>query len=55
MEPGVLPYWMVGGVAAISLVIPAIIGGDAWYVPLIVIPLALVYLLVDRRLKHRDE
>ena len=49
-----IPYIIVGGVAAISLGIALILGGEMWAVPAIVIPAALLYFVYDRRRKAAE-
>jgi hypothetical protein len=51
-----MAYALVGGVVAVSFIAPAIIGfGDAWFVPLAVVPFALLYLAFDRRMRKRGQ
>jgi uncharacterized membrane protein YoaK (UPF0700 family) len=49
-----MPYSLVGGVILASLLAPAFLGADGWIAPLAVLPFAIVYLLIDRRLKQRE-
>ena len=49
-----IPYSLVGGVILASLLAPAFLGADGWIAPLAVLPFAIVYLLIDRRLKHAE-
>ena len=51
--PSALAYWIIGGVLLASLVAPLIIGRDGWIVPLVVLPFALIYAVVDRRMRSR--
>jgi hypothetical protein len=50
----VLPYWVIAAVAVASLLMAVINGGDYWIIPAIVVPLALIYAVVDRRLKRKE-
>ena len=50
-----MAYAIIGGVLLASLIVPLIIGPDGWIVPLVVIPFGLIYALVDRRLRQRQE
>jgi hypothetical protein len=52
--PTALAYWIIGGVLAVSLLAPLIIGRDGWLVPVVVIPFAIVYALIDKRLRDRE-
>jgi hypothetical protein len=49
-----MAYAIVGGVVLVSLVVPLIIGGDGWFVPLVVLPFAAIYLLFDQRMRKRQ-
>ncbi len=49
-----IPYSLVGGVILASLLAPAFLGTDGWIAPLAVLPFAILYLLVDRRLKRAE-
>jgi hypothetical protein len=52
--PNWMAYSLIGGVVVISFVVPAIVGfGDAWFVPLVVIPFAALYGVFDWRLRHQ--
>ena len=49
-----MAYVIIGGVVAISLLAPLFAGGDAWIVPVAVLPFALLYALYDRELLRRE-
>ena len=49
-----MAYVIIGGVLLISLLAPLFIGGDAWVVPVAVLPFALMYGLYDRELLRRE-
>ena len=49
-----IPYSLVGGVILASLLAPAFLGTDGWIAPLAVLPFAIVYLLIDRRLRLKE-
>jgi hypothetical protein len=51
--PSALAYWIIGGVLAASLLAPLVIGSDGWIVPLVVLPLCLVYAVADRQMRRR--
>lgn len=53
--PSYMAYTIIGGVLLASLLAPLIIGADGWIVPLVVLPFCVVYALVDRRLRRRQE
>ena len=50
-----MPYTIVGGTVLASFLAPAFMGWDVWYVPLIVLPFGIAYLLFDRTLKGRED
>lgn len=52
--PSALAYWIIGGVLLAALIAPLIIGKDGWIVPLVVLPFALIYAVVDRRMRDRQ-
>ena len=52
--PTALAYWIIGGVLAASFIAPLIIGAEGWVVPVVVLPFALVYALVDKRLRDKE-
>jgi hypothetical protein len=52
--PSALAYWIIGGVLLASLIAPLIIGKDGWIVPLVVLPFALIYAVLDRRMRSRE-
>ncbi len=49
-----MPYSLVAGVILASLLAPVFLGADGWIAPLAVLPFAIVYLVIDRRLKRRE-
>ena len=51
-----MAYALIGGVVLVSFIVPAIIGfDDGWFVPLVILPPAIVYLYYDQRLRRRGE
>ena len=50
-----MPYSIVGGTVLASFLAPLFMGWDVWYVPLIVLPFGIAYLLFDRTLKGRED
>jgi len=52
--PFAIPYVVIAGVLLVSLAAPLFIGWHLWFVPVIVLPFALLYLLYDRRLAQRE-
>jgi hypothetical protein len=51
-----MPYIVIAGVIVVSLLAGFLIGwDDAWFVPLIVIPFAVLYLIFDRQRAGREE
>ncbi len=47
-------YIVLAGVVLVSLLAMAIVGLDAWVVPVIVIPIVAVYGLFDRRMRREE-
>ncbi len=50
----ILIYLFFGGAAGLALVIALVTGGWTWLAPAILVPLAVAYILFDRRLKQRE-
>jgi uncharacterized membrane protein YoaK (UPF0700 family) len=48
-----MPYTLIVGVVIVSFIAMLIVGFDAWFVPLVVVPFAVLYLLFDRRMRDR--
>ena len=53
--PSYMAYVIIGGVVLMSLLAPLFVGWDAWFVPLAVLPFAVLYALYDRELRQREE
>ena len=54
--PSYMAYALIGGVMLVSLLAPFIVGfNDAWFVPLIVFPLAALYAAYDRKLREDEK
>jgi membrane protein implicated in regulation of membrane protease activity len=49
-----MPYMLIGGVAVVSLGVILLLGLEVWFVPVIVLPFAVLYLLFDRHLRDRE-
>jgi hypothetical protein len=49
-----MPYTVLVGVAFVSLLALLMIGGEAWPVPVIVLPLTLAYFAWDRKKLRED-
>ena len=49
-----LPYGVFTACILGSILSLVLLGGQAWVVPVVALPLALGYILYDRRLKQRD-
>ena len=49
-----MAYAIIGGVIVVALFVPLIIGAEGWVVPVAVIPFAIIYALLDRRMRKRD-
>ena len=49
-----MPYWIVGSVILVSLLCPLFLGAQGLLATAGVLPFAIVYLLVDRRLRRRE-
>ena len=52
--PSYIAYVIIGGVVLLSFLAPLFVGWDAWFVPLAVLPFALLYGLYDRDLAKRE-
>ncbi len=50
----VLPYFVMGGSVLIALAAGIFGGGEYWIIPAIIVPIVLIYAIVDRRLKARE-
>ncbi len=50
----VLPYSIMIGAVVLSLATGIFGGGNYWVVPLVIIPIIVVYFFVDRRLKAKE-
>ncbi len=50
----VLPYSVMSGSVLIALAAAIFGGGEYWIIPAIIIPIVVIYALVDRRLKARE-
>jgi len=50
-----MPYALIAGVVVASIVAVALLGVQAWVAPAFTLPLALLYLVFDRRMKRREE
>jgi uncharacterized membrane protein len=56
MKLDYMPYTLVFGVIVVSFATMLIVGvDDGWLVPVIVLPVAALYLVYDRRMKKRRE
>ena len=54
--PSYMAYALIGGVVLVSFLCPLIIGfSDAWFVPLTVVPFALLYAAYDAKLRRDEE
>ena len=54
--PSYMAYALIGGVMLVSLLCPFIVGfDDAWFVPLVVFPLAALYAAYDRKLQQDEK
>ena len=49
-----IPYWIVGSVILVSLLCPLFLGLQGFIATAAVLPFAIAYLLVDRRLRRRE-
>jgi hypothetical protein len=47
-------YVVLAGVVVVSLLAIAIVGSDAWIVPVFVIPIVALYAMYDRALRARE-
>ena len=54
-RPNAMPYVIIVGVLLVSLLAPLFLGADLWFVPLVVLPFAVIYLIADRRMARREE
>jgi hypothetical protein len=51
-----MPYVVIGGVVLVSLLAGFLVGwSDAWFIPVIVIPFALLYVAFDRQRAGREK
>jgi uncharacterized membrane protein YoaK (UPF0700 family) len=50
----VLPYFVMGGAVLVALATAIFGGGEYWIIPALIIPIVLIYGIVDRRLKMRE-
>jgi hypothetical protein len=50
-----LPYGIFAAVILGSILALVLLGGQAWPVPVVALPLALVYIVYDRRLKGQGD
>ncbi len=50
----VLPYFVMGGSVLIALAAAIAGGGEYWIIPALIIPIVVIYAVVDRRLKSRE-
>ena len=46
---------IIGGTLVIALLVPFFMGWHLWFVPLVVLPFAALYLVADRRLAQEEE
>ena len=54
--PSYMAYAIIGGVVLVSFLAPLIIGfDDGWFVPLAVLPFALLYAAYDRRMVREEQ
>ena len=54
--PSYMAYALIGGVVLVSFLAPLIVGfSDAWFVPLAILPFALVYAAFDAKLRRDEE
>jgi hypothetical protein len=54
--PSYMAYALIGGVILVSFIAPFIVGfGDAWFVPLAILPFAALYAAYDRKLRRDEE
>ena len=54
--PSYMAYALIGGVVLVSFLAPLIVGfADAWFVPLVVLPFALLYAAFDAKLRRDEE
>ena len=54
--PSYMAYVIIGGVVLVSFLAPLIIGfDDGWFVPLAVLPFAILYALFDNKLRKDEE
>ena len=49
-----IPYWIVGSVILVSLLCPLFLGLQGFIATAAVLPFAIAYLVVDRRLRRRE-
>jgi hypothetical protein len=49
-----IPYWIVGSVILVSLLCPLFLGAQGFIATAGVLPFAIAYLVVDRRLQRRE-
>ena len=52
--PSYMAYVNIGGVVLMSFLAPLFVGWDAWFVPLAVLPFAILYALYDRQLAQSE-
>ena len=50
--PSYMVYVVLAGVVVVSFLAMAVVGLEAWVVPVIVVPIVVVYGLYDRRLRR---
>jgi hypothetical protein len=53
--PSYMAYAIIGGVVLVSFLAPLIVGWDAWFVPVAVLPFAILYALFDAKLRRDEE
>ena len=54
--PSYMAYLIIGGVVLVSFLAPLIIGfDDGWFVPLAVLPFALLYAALDRKMLQNEK
>lgn len=50
----IIPYALVASVVAASVLALVLAGGQAWPVPVVALPPALLYVIYDRRARRRE-